>query len=75
MERGKVRMSKPHDRESNKFKVVVMDYVRARKGDRTVTSTVMWSEKNGFYLNPLFGSNLHIDECDEVEILRKWVHS
>jgi len=56
----------------NKFNVGVMDYVKARKGDRVVISTVMKHEKGYYYLNPLFGSNLRIDECDEVEILKKW---
>ena len=76
----------PHTRD-NKHGVVVMDQVRVRVDDEwRPWSTVMYSEtevydyekkrshKKGFYLNPMFGRNIYLEEHDveNVEILKRW---
>lgn len=63
-----------HTRD-NKHGVVVMDQVEVCiDGEWSPWSTVMWSKRRGFYLNPLYGSNIYLKDhaVDNVRITKKW---
>ena len=59
------------DDEGPSYKV--MDYVRIRKSERVVKSAVMYNQwKKRFYVNPMWGGNIYLDDCDEIEMIREW---